>query len=62
MSTGISNTCFLCGKAEDVLPELLNTQKTTADHVIGVVDPPRAGLRTLVLYFYCAPVDKDIAK
>lgn len=42
---GINNTCFMCGKAEDVLPEVLNTQKMTADHVIGVVDPPRAGLR-----------------
>ena len=45
LCTDINNTCFICGKAEDVLPELLNTQKMTADHVISVVDPPRAGLR-----------------
>ena len=54
----ITNTRFICGKAEEVLPELLNNQKMSSgcvDHVIGVVDPPRAGLRQynlISIYMY----------
>ena len=39
----ITNAEFLCGKAEDVLPNLLKRYET--EKVIAIVDPPRAGLR-----------------
>ena len=48
---GINNTCFMCGKAEDVLPEVLNTQKMTADHVIG--GGSTKSWTTLVVVLYC---------
>jgi len=54
-SLAITNARFICGKAEEVLPELLNNQKMSSgcvDHVIGVVDPPRAGLRKLYLFHH----------
>ncbi len=39
---GVANTEFICGKAEDVMP---NMAHPLGSEVIGVVDPPRAGLR-----------------
>ena len=40
----IENTEFICGKAESVLPDLVD--KLPSDNeVIAIVDPPRSGLR-----------------
>ena len=47
--SGITNTEFLCGKAEDVLPKHLERPPGGRGEVIGVVDPPRGGLRKLLL-------------
>ncbi|MBR4267537.1 MAG: 23S rRNA (uracil(1939)-C(5))-methyltransferase RlmD [Bacteroidales bacterium] len=49
---GIKNTEFICGKAEEVIPQLIEKQHVTADVV--VVDPPRKGcdkslLETIVM-------------
>ena len=44
VSTDISNSEFVCGKAEDVMPELQRDMKFW-EEAVGVVDPPRAGLR-----------------
>ena len=43
--SGISNAEFLCGKAEDVLQKHLEKSLGGRGEVIGVVDPPRGGLR-----------------
>ena len=43
--SGITNAEFLCGKAEDVLPKHLERPPGRRGEVIGVVDPPRGGLR-----------------
>ena len=40
---GVTNAEFICGKAEDVLPNLM--WRLSGQEVIVVVDPPRAGLR-----------------
>ena len=40
----ISNSEFVCGKAEDVMPQLQKDMKFW-EEAVGVVDPPRAGLR-----------------
>ena len=42
MCLGIENASFHCGKAEDVLPELIKTE--TSNEVIGILDPPRGGI------------------
>lgn len=43
---GVTNAEFLCGKAEDVLPKCLEKPFSFGGHeVVGVVDPPRNGLR-----------------
>ena len=46
-NAGITNTEFICGKAEDVMPDLQHPYALRGE-VIGVVDPPRGGLRTLL--------------
>jgi tRNA (uracil-5-)-methyltransferase len=43
----ISNAEFLCGKAEDVLPNLLKRYEN--EKIIAIVDPPRAGLHSKVI-------------
>ena len=40
----VSNSEFVCGKAEDVMPQLQKDMKFW-EEAVGVVDPPRAGLR-----------------
>ena len=49
VSIEITNTEFICGKAEDVLPSITDRlpKKT---NVVAVVDPPRAGLRKVLLF------------
>ena len=43
---GITNAVFHCGKAEDILPGILpGLVRQSADDIVAVVDPPRAGLR-----------------
>ena len=49
MYIGINNTCFMCGKAEDVLLNLLSTQKVITSHVIGLVDLPYMSWTALVV-------------
>ncbi|CAH1232711.1 TRMT2A [Branchiostoma lanceolatum] len=44
---GIQNAEFLCGKAEDILPDLVRRLHGT--ELVAVVDPPRAGLHTRVI-------------
>ncbi|MGC9362753.1 MAG: hypothetical protein ACP5F3_07485, partial [Candidatus Syntrophosphaera sp.] len=67
---GIGNTGFLCAKAEDALPALLNTDKTATGSKPSVVilDPPRGGVKKealeailksgvpRVLYISCSPI------
>ena len=43
----ISNAEFLCGKAEEVIPEIIENQNIKADVVI--VDPPRKGCEETLL-------------
>ena len=43
-SSDVSNSEFVCGKAEDVMPELQKDMKFW-EEAVSVVDPPRAGLR-----------------
>ncbi|XP_064391764.1 tRNA (uracil-5-)-methyltransferase homolog A-like [Halichondria panicea] len=45
-TNGVANTEFICGKAEDVMP---NMAHPLGSEVIGVVDPPRAGLHAKVV-------------
>ncbi|PFH31499.1 hypothetical protein BESB_029340 [Besnoitia besnoiti] len=40
---------FICGKAEDVFPRLLQERYTGCSELAAIVDPPRAGLHTRVL-------------
>ena len=42
--SGIENIEFICGKAEDKLPTLVDNLSTISE-VVAIVDPPRAGLR-----------------
>ncbi|XP_078680052.1 tRNA (uracil-5-)-methyltransferase homolog A-like [Branchiostoma floridae x Branchiostoma belcheri] len=44
---GIENAEFLCGKAEDILPDLVRRLYST--ELVAVVDPPRAGLHSRVI-------------
>jgi len=39
---GVENISFKCGKAEAVLPELMNSMRS--EEPVAIVDPPRAGL------------------
>ncbi|KAI8505199.1 tRNA methyltransferase 2 [Branchiostoma belcheri] len=43
----IENAEFLCGKAEDILPDLVRRLYNT--ELVAVVDPPRAGLHSRVI-------------
>ncbi|XP_041457004.1 tRNA (uracil-5-)-methyltransferase homolog A-like [Lytechinus variegatus] len=45
---GVDNVTFYCGKAEDLLPGITNRLHNSLD-VIGIVDPPRAGLHQRVV-------------
>ncbi|KAF6204736.1 hypothetical protein GE061_018897 [Apolygus lucorum] len=38
----ISNSDFFCGKAEDVITSVV--KRVSGDRIVGIVDPPRAGL------------------
>lgn len=42
--TDLSNIEYTCGKAEDVLPDIMNDLKDCED-IVGIVDPPRPGMR-----------------
>ncbi|NP_001279446.1 tRNA (uracil-5-)-methyltransferase homolog A [Callorhinchus milii] len=44
---GITNVEFLCGKAEDLFPTVINS--VTSQNLVAVVDPPRAGLHSRVV-------------
>lgn len=44
-ANGISNCDLFAGRAEDILPSVL--ARATAEEVVAIVDPPRAGLREL---------------
>ncbi|KAA0716949.1 tRNA (uracil-5-)-methyltransferase -like protein A [Triplophysa tibetana] len=44
---GLTNVEFHCGKAEDVLPTILNA--VVSPNVTAIVDPPRAGLHSKVI-------------
>ena len=47
MYVGVEAAEFVCGRAEDVLQRYLEESGEEGEgEVIGVVDPPRAGLRT----------------
>ena len=53
---GIINARFICGKAEDVLPELINggsgdevLHRTACDSDIVILDPPRSGVDKVLL-------------
>ncbi|EGD81766.1 hypothetical protein PTSG_02479 [Salpingoeca rosetta] len=46
---GITNVTYHTGKAEEVVPELVK-DRDTADKLIAVVDPPRAGLHPSVVH------------
>ena len=41
----VTNVEFICGKAEDVLPSLMREMTIKEQNVIGILDPPRGGLR-----------------
>lgn len=41
--TELNNIEFYCGKAEDIVPSLMNV--LAPQNLITIVDPPRAGLR-----------------
>ena len=45
----IENVEFICGKAEDALPDILDRRLKGAESLVAVVDPPRAGLHKRVL-------------
>ena len=45
----VDNVAYHCGKAEDLLPDITNNMRHCLD-VVGIVDPPRAGLRKLLLF------------
>lgn len=41
---GVSNTTFICSKAESVLGNILREHEEQQSTLVAVVDPPRAGL------------------
>ena len=47
---GISNARFVCGKAEDVLSTTVSDLDHVGGQIVGIVDPPRAGLHTKVMH------------
>eukprot|EP00049_Salpingoeca_infusionum_P025379 m.18997 g.18997 ORF g.18997 m.18997 type:complete len:652 (+) comp7968_c0_seq1:189-2144(+) len=46
---GVTNATYFAGKAEDVMPDLL-TGLDGEEEVVGIVDPPRAGLHQSVIH------------
>jgi len=44
---GLKNVEYHCGKAEEILPNLL--KRFINDKVVAIVDPPRAGLHIKVI-------------
>ncbi len=46
--TGITNARFVCGKVESVIKEQLLMQ-FASNNIIGILDPPRAGVRKYVI-------------
>lgn len=44
----IENVEYHCGKAEDILPNIL--RRFANERVVAIVDPPRAGLRNIYIY------------
>lgn len=58
-SNGLTNTVFVSGKAEDMLYSLIkqidddeSAVTTTPQKIVAVLDPPRAGLRKNVSFFF----------
>lgn len=47
---GITNSDFFAGKAEEILSSICYRAKS--DDVIGIIDPPRAGLRKYDLFVF----------
>lgn len=47
----IDNAEFHCGKAEDILPELV--ARESSDDVVGILDPPRGGMSKCVRMCLC---------
>ena len=41
---GVSNAQFVCGKAEDIIVDVFKNMPRKTK-IIGIMDPPRAGLR-----------------
>jgi len=46
-SNGVTNCSFYCGKAEDILPNILRDVDNKS--IVAIVDPPRAGLHPRAL-------------
>jgi len=46
-SNGVTNCTFYCGKAEDILPNIL--RDVDNKKIVAIVDPPRAGLHPRAL-------------
>ncbi|XP_031570471.1 tRNA (uracil-5-)-methyltransferase homolog A-like [Actinia tenebrosa] len=59
---GITNARFVCGKAEDVIVDQVFRKLPRKLPVIGIVDPPRAGLHSTVIQAIrkCQKMDKLI--
>ena len=51
----VTNCEFVCGKAEDIMPDLQKNVKFWEESV-GVVDPPRAGLHEIAALFLSWPL------
>ncbi|PIK38885.1 hypothetical protein BSL78_24287 [Apostichopus japonicus] len=47
-NNGIENATYICGKAEDRLPSVMQ-DISDSEKVIGIIDPPRAGLHRRVI-------------
>lgn len=45
----LNNIEFHCGKAEDIVPSLINI--LAPQNLITIVDPPRAGLRKFATFY-----------
>lgn len=43
-SAGVTNAQFVCGKAEDIIVDVFKNMPRKTK-IIGIMDPPRAGLR-----------------
>lgn len=43
-SVGVTNAQFVCGKAEDIIVDVFKNMPRKTK-IIGIMDPPRAGLR-----------------